>query len=96
MIRSELEELLDLLPSEVALAEKQYLKARIDKEHIFSAIKIKLRGENPGKTESEIKDLATVSQEYYAASLQETAFKEVWKAREETLRVKKIELGKAI
>lgn len=96
MFRSELEELLDKLPDEVALAEKQYLKARADKEQLFSKIKIRLRAENPGKTESEIKDMATVSDEYYPAVLQEIAFRETWKAREETLRVKKIELGKAI
>lgn len=96
MIRSELEELLEGLPGEVALAEKQYNEAKINTGKIFAEIKIKLRSEYPDKTESEIKDLATVAKDYNEAQMVEAAFKETWKAKEETLRVKKIELGKSI
>lgn len=88
-IRSDHEIILEEYPEKVALAEKQYLQAKMQRDELESKLRMEFRSTYPEFSEKAIQDLVVLEKERHDVLMMELAFKETWTAMLETLRVHK-------
>lgn len=90
MIQSDLEEALERLPDEVAMAQYNWRKATADLKELEATLYLQFKNEKEDRAATEIKALIHKTKAWHDATMQEAAFEKVFTAKNEALMAQKL------